>query len=238
MSDISSDRAKVTRVMSYDQSHRDIVTGGIDKIRAVLGGGDTGQILSLLFCLDYYLDPYYGHRLPYENEVLRLLEETVITSDNDEVIEDCLDLLSSYGSAPFSVLEKNINSVKENMRQEVRNFLSECRWECVYAVTEKVFEHCSELNWKMIPFVQTGGNYVGELKRELGECELSWENIYAAARSETGDDVLFYLPGEVWRIYHLTYSENEREGYPLYREFPDIQAVIDHIRREYAGENL
>lgn len=60
MEDRSYDRnrAAVTRTVTYDQSHRDIAKGGIDKIRAVLSGDDTGQALSLLLCLDYYLDPY------------------------------------------------------------------------------------------------------------------------------------------------------------------------------------
>lgn len=171
------------------------------------------------------------------------MEETVTASSSDEVIEDFLELLRSYGGAPFSILEKNLDNVKESMKQEVHNFLSESRWEWVYADAENVFEQLhreteEKFPWKMILFMQTGGAYVKELKRELGNCALSDEIIYAAARSEANSDVLFYLPGDIWRIYRLTHSENTPKLRLHYWEFPDIQSALKFIKENLQQRNL
>lgn len=110
--------------IEYNESHRHIVRGGIDKIRAAFAAGDTGNILSLLLCLDFYLDPYYGHTLPYEKEIFDLLQETAVKSDNDEIIEDCLELISLYGCPPFKILEDNFDNIKESMKPYAKEIIN------------------------------------------------------------------------------------------------------------------
>ncbi len=223
--------------VTYNENHRKIICSGIDAIRAAFAEGDTGAILSLLLCLDFYLDPYYGHKLPYENEVFDLLQETAVKSSDNDVTEDCLNLLSSYSYPPFTVLEKNIDSIKaDNTKQMIRDFLCEQDWDCNFTELQNIIDELhkefgSSFGWTMIPLLQSDGHYVRELKKELGEeNELSKEMIFAAARNEASGDVLYFLPGTVWRIYHLTCSDNNSDSFPLYREFPDIGTLRDFFR--------
>lgn len=231
--------------VTYNESHKNIVCGGIDKIRAVFAQGDNGEILSLLLCLDFYLDPYYGHKLPYENEVFDLLQETAVKSSDYDVTEDCLNLLSSYSYPPFTVIEKNIDSIKaDSTRQMIRDFLFEQDWDCNFTDLHKLInelhnEFGSSFGWAMIPLPQSGGQYVRELKKEFGEeNELSKEMIFAAAKNEANGEVLYFFPGKVWRIYHTTHSDNAPGISPQYREFPDIEAVRTYIREKHIKANL
>ena len=57
----------------YDDSHKKIVESGIPAIRRILFHNNTSEILSLLFCLDFYLDPYYKNTLSYEKEIYEWL---------------------------------------------------------------------------------------------------------------------------------------------------------------------
>ena len=80
----------------------------------------------------------------------------------------------------------------------------------------------------MLPLTDKG--FVEELKKELGQEHSIFEkSIYAVEWSDSNDDVLSLLcgdsRGDVYRIYHLTYSNKNKEGYPRYEEFVGIQAV-------------
>ena len=231
--------------VTYNESHKNIVCGGIDRIRAAFAEGDTNELLSLLLCLDFYLDPYYGHKLPYEKEVFDLLQEMAVKSSDNDVTEDCLNLLSSYSYPPFTVLEKNIDSIKvDNTRQMIRDFLCEQDWDCNFTELQNIIDELhkefgSSFGWTMIPLLQSDGQYVQELKKELGEeNELSKEMIFVGARNEASGEVLYFLPDSVWRIYHLACSDNNSDGFPLYLEFPDIAAVRDYIREKHIKANL
>ncbi|MVX67086.1 hypothetical protein GKZ28_25885 [Clostridium chromiireducens] len=46
--------------VTYTNDHSSIVKSGINAISKVLKGTDIAEKRSLLFCLDKYLDPYYG----------------------------------------------------------------------------------------------------------------------------------------------------------------------------------
>ena len=69
----------MTRAVFYDDSHRRIAEGGIEGIAAVLQGDDEAEKASLLLCLDYYLDPYYGCTLAHESEIFALLQQLLLS---------------------------------------------------------------------------------------------------------------------------------------------------------------
>ena len=107
----------------YDDSHQKIVESGISAIKNVLFGNDTAEIKSLLLCLDFYLDPYYQNTLPYENEIYDLLQELIITSHDDDIISDCLQLIRDYSSTALSILKAGFDQIKENWKPDVRRIL-------------------------------------------------------------------------------------------------------------------
>lgn len=106
--------------VSYSEKEQNIVKSGIVPIRNVLMGTDTNAKLSLLLCLDKYLDPYYGYNLPYEQEILDLLEEVIISPNAIEVLEDALNLLISYAGGPFPILEKNLDTLPETIKPNAK----------------------------------------------------------------------------------------------------------------------
>ena len=64
--------------ITYTDDEINIVEQGIEEVRKVLMGEECGKKRSLLFCLDWYLDPYYGNKLPYKDELVELLELVVV----------------------------------------------------------------------------------------------------------------------------------------------------------------
>ena len=89
-----------------------------------------------------------------------------------------------------------------------------------------------DFNWTIIPF--TNHYFVEELKRELGD-EAQNKSIYPIAKCDSKDDVLFLFDGE-YRIYHLTYSDKNLEGWPRYKGYSDLSSAMKFIEKEYVEE--
>ena len=101
-------------------------------------------------------------------------------------------------------------------------------------------EYGDEFNWSMIPF--SNKSFVEELKRELnpGDVFLSGA-VYAVAKCDSNDDVLYLGADslevrEIWRIYHLTYSSHNTDGFPRYVEFNSRKEVAEYIQDQFAVE--
>ncbi len=115
----------------------------------------------------------------------------------------------------------------------------------VEEIMEELYrEYGKEFNWHMIPLSQASrGFFIEELKKELGEDNDFFKNdVYAVAKCDSNDDVL-YLTGEgktetdeIWRIYHLTYSPVNKDGFPKYTEFASRKAAMEYIRDGFERE--
>ena len=112
-------------MVTYDESHKKLTESGIDDIKKVLFSDDVYQIRQVLFCLDFYLDPYYKQRLPYENEIFELLQELVINSRDDEVINDCLQLLGDYACVSLQILEQGFDWMKDSRKPAAKYVLNQ-----------------------------------------------------------------------------------------------------------------
>lgn len=108
--------------ITYGENEREIVRKGIIAIREVLLEGSKNEKRSLLFALDWFMDPYYKQDIyiaDIREELVELLQTVIISSNDDEVSEDALELLSSYEWPPFEILEKNIDKVSEQIKPDV-----------------------------------------------------------------------------------------------------------------------
>lgn len=114
------------RYTTYGANEKEIVKRGIDAIRVVLMGGDDEKKKSLLFALDWFMDPYYKqtHYIADFYAELTDLLQIVVVSASDDVSEDALNLLSSYAWGPFEILEKEIDKVSEQMKPYVLEVIS------------------------------------------------------------------------------------------------------------------
>lgn len=89
-----------------------------------------------------------------------------------------------------------------------------------------------DFNWTMIPF--SNRYFIEELKKELGD-KAHDKTIASIAKCESKDDVLFLFDGE-YRIYHLTYSNNNPEGWPCYKGYSDLSSAMEFIEKEFIEE--
>ena len=94
-------------------------------------------------------------------------------------------------------------------------------------------------HWRTLPPADT--YFVKELKRDLGSAHpIFSKSVHAIARSDSNDDVLYRFGDDsgkvVYRVYHLTYSGKNPDGYPRYKEFADIQAVKAYIEEQLVHE--
>ena len=108
----------------YDESHKKIVESGISSIRSVLCGSDVSEIKSVLLCLDLYLDPYYENTLTFEMEIYDLLQELVISSQDDDVIIACLQLIEDYSCTHLTILGEKFEQIKEKWKPDVKYILN------------------------------------------------------------------------------------------------------------------
>ena len=105
---------------------------------------------------------------------------------------------------------------------------------------EKLFQNMIDkygdnFNWILVPF--SSKSLVDELNKELGDTKFT-HTIYAVAKCESNDDVLFLVEENDYRIYHLTYSKNNTEGYPRFISFDGRQSAINYIEKEYVENYL
>ncbi|MCI8315217.1 MAG: hypothetical protein HFH74_09345 [Lachnospiraceae bacterium] len=109
------------RYITYGANEKEIIKTGIEAIREVLMGDDNEKKKSLLFALDWFMDPYYkqDHYIADIRDELTDLLQIVVISSSDDVSEDALDLLSSYAWGPFEILEKRIDKVPERIKPYV-----------------------------------------------------------------------------------------------------------------------
>lgn len=98
-------------------------------------------------------------------------------------------------------------------------------------------------NWHMVPLTQAGGTFVNELKKEIGQNHFLYDKkIWAVAKCDSNDDVLYVIGDESgsdsYYIFHLTYSEQNAEGFPKYEKFANINAVKVFIEQAYINNYM
>lgn len=66
------------------------------------------------------MDPYFKQDTSaIHDELNELLQIVIISSNDDEVSEDALQLLCDYEWPPFEILEKNIDKVSQRLKSDV-----------------------------------------------------------------------------------------------------------------------
>lgn len=105
---------------TYGENEKKIIREGTTAIREVLMGNDIDQKKSLLFALDWFMDPFFKQDISrIYDDLMEILQEVVILSEDADVSEDALSLLSSYAWPPFGTLEKNLDKVSERIKPYV-----------------------------------------------------------------------------------------------------------------------
>ncbi len=109
-----------SRFVTYTESDRDIVRSGITAICEVLMGTDSDRKRSMLFCLDWFMDPYYGQDIStIKDELVNLLQVIIITNNEMDVKEDAIQLLGDYAWGPFEILEREYERIEDRLKPDV-----------------------------------------------------------------------------------------------------------------------
>jgi len=110
---------------AYTSKEIEIVKRGIDSICKVLFGSDIDAKRRLLNCLDWFMDPYYGHDISdFKTELKELLEKLVLSSKEDDVVEEAISLLEGYTYAPYNILQAHLGDVSERVKPKVLYLLN------------------------------------------------------------------------------------------------------------------
>ena len=113
------------RHVEYTENDREIVRKGITEIARVLMGTDTERKLSMLLCLDWFMDPYYGQDIStFHDELVDLLQTVIISPNDDNVIEDAISLLMDYEWPPFLIIEQNKDLIPNKFQDDIAYLLN------------------------------------------------------------------------------------------------------------------
>ena len=84
--------------------HFNTIKAGIEAIEAVLTGGDILSRERLLYCLDWYMDPYYKKDLSaIQKPLVELLQRITVTDDNMGIVEEAFHLPEAYTEGPYEI---------------------------------------------------------------------------------------------------------------------------------------
>lgn len=111
------------RCISYGEDHMEIVRSGAEAIEAFFLNSDNAGRLSMLFCLDRYLDPWFGYNLPYTDQIFEILEREVLRERSKDVKEDALNLMCMYSGPKLDILAKQIDEVEPPLLKRVLDAL-------------------------------------------------------------------------------------------------------------------
>ena len=110
------------REITYTKHEREIVKQGIDAIKNVLIYGNEEEKASLIFCLDYYFDPFYCPDFPLKEKIIELLQEIFLQETNSTIQNDILDFLEHYCNQRLLIFENNIKKLDEEVLKNYKEY--------------------------------------------------------------------------------------------------------------------
>ena len=103
--------------------------------------------------------------------------------------------------------------------------------------SELLEKYGDDFNWSKI--AKTNNFFIDELNVELSKTHPLYNRVFkAVAKCDSNDDVLFLLHDDNYAIVHLSYSKSNINGFPLYKEFTDLQEAIHYIEDQFVSEYL
>lgn len=112
----------MSRFVTYGKDTMKLIESGIDNLGMALYNGTEEEKASILFCLDRYLDPYYGYNLEYEADIIILLQKLLFENNSNDIKEDIIDLLV-YSKQPLTILEENLNKLSGQILSDAKYIL-------------------------------------------------------------------------------------------------------------------
>lgn len=220
------------RYVTYSEQEKNIVEKGLIEIQKILMGTDDEAKASLLFCLDKYLDPYYGYNLSYSHEIFDLLETVVISPNSIDIREDALNLLISYAGGPFPILEKHYDSLPTEIKSDAK-----------YAINMYTMWKCAELVLKECIRIFTENKKSNYEEFNMGEFPQSAIVVYNTEGTEDGNgydnldtiEEVWEIKGDSYEVRGINYTGIPRLRNPIsgaYYPRAEFYFNIDMVKKE------
>ncbi|WP_052714170.1 hypothetical protein [Paenibacillus dauci] len=103
---------------SYTKQHMDIIQSGVDSIKDFLEKENHREKQNLLFCMDRFLDPWFGYQLPYTDQIIILLQQHLFVEESSEIQMDILDLLCQYGQQKLDILAQHVGNFELDLQND------------------------------------------------------------------------------------------------------------------------
>lgn len=130
MEEKSKENLNDVECISYTNDHKIIVKecikkGNIKQIKDILLGEEIDEKKSFLFCLDWFLDSYYGQDVSsIHDELIDFLQEFILLNVDDfSLAREALDLFM-YEEPPYLILENNIDSLPDKIKNELLDLIN------------------------------------------------------------------------------------------------------------------
>ncbi|ANF97072.1 HEAT repeat domain-containing protein [Paenibacillus bovis] len=104
------------RYTSYTRRHMDIIQSGVESIREFLEKESQQEKQNLVFCMDRFLDPWFGYDLPYTDQIILLLQQHLFIEESSDIQMDILDLLCQYGQHNLDILAQHIGKLEPDLQ--------------------------------------------------------------------------------------------------------------------------
>ncbi len=220
------------RYVTYSEKEKNIVEKGLIEIQKILMGTDDDAKASLLFCLDKYLDPYYGYNLPYSHEIFDLLEAVVISPNSIDIREEALNLLISYAGGPFPIIEKHYDGLPEEIKSEAKYAVNMyTMWKCVELALQeclRIFAESKRDNDKTFNMGEFPQSAIVVYNTEGTEDGSGYDNI------DTIEEV-WEISGDKYKVRGIDYTGIPRVRTPIsgaYYPRGEFYFNIDMIKKE------
>lgn len=112
---MDSDSVKYT---SYDRRHMAIIQAGIEPIQVFLQTESQQEKDNLLFCMDRFLDPWFGYDLPHLDQIIVLLQQHLFTEETLEIKTVILELLTQYGGPVLDIIADQMEKLEPELLAE------------------------------------------------------------------------------------------------------------------------
>ena len=96
-----------------------------EEAQAVFQTDDLKKQKKILFDLEECLDPWRSAEIPWIREAGDLLEQVIVSTDDEDIAEYAAEILRQYGYPPYLILEEHIDELSEDIRLIAEDLLEE-----------------------------------------------------------------------------------------------------------------
>ena len=113
------------KAISYGDAEMQLIESGLNAVIHVFRCGNDEKKERLLFCMERYLDPYYGYTLPHTDALFTLLGHEFFAEHNDSLKDEMLTYLECYCDRTLPILRARRDEAAEKWQPRLAQILAD-----------------------------------------------------------------------------------------------------------------